>query len=95
MEELHLRNRGDVMKILGLEIEEELKFYYAALLLGVIGALCILVFMAGHSLTTMMIVGFGMFLIVLGILSLLYYIRYTKIYQNRKQGSLKEAFGLT
>lgn len=70
--------------------EEELKFYYAALLLGIIGALCIIIFLAYMGLTTMMIMGFGMFLIALGILSLLY-----AIYQDRKKGSLKEVFGLT
>jgi len=70
--------------------EGELKFYYAALLLGVIGALCIIMFLASHSMETMMIMGFGMFLIVLGILSALY-----AIYQDRKKGSLKEALGLT
>ncbi|MDI6639641.1 MAG: FMN-binding protein [Methanocellales archaeon] len=72
-------------------VEKELKFYYAALLLGIIGALCILVFMVGHSMTTMMVIGFGMFLIMLGVLSLLY-----GIYADYKRtGSLRETFGVT
>lgn len=70
--------------------EGELKFYYVALLLGIIGALCIIIFLASMGMTTMMIMGFGMFLIALGILSALY-----AIYQDRKKGSLKEALGLT
>lgn len=79
------------MKIMGFEIEEELKSYYMALALGVVGALCILVFLAFPSLVTMMIMGFGLLLIVLGVLYLLYAVRL----DYKKTGSIKEAIGLS
>ncbi len=79
------------MKIMGFEIEDELKFYYLALALGVVGVLCGIVFLVGPSMVTMMIMGAGLFLIVLGALSLLYAIRL----DYKKTGSIKEAIGLS
>ncbi|ATZ61152.2 MAG: hypothetical protein BME93_03325 [Methanosarcinales archaeon Met12] len=79
------------MKIMGFDIEDELKLYYLALALGSVGVLCGIVFFVSQSMVTMMIMGVGLFLIVLGALSLLYAIRL----DYKKTGSIKEAIGLS
>ncbi len=79
------------MKVMGFDIEDELKFYYLALALGAAGVLCGIVFFVSQSMVTMMIMGVGLFLIVLGALSLLYAIRL----DYKKTGSIKEAIGLS
>lgn len=57
---------------MGFDVEDELKFHYLAPALGVVGVLCGIVFLVSQSMVTMMIMGVGLFLIVLGALSLPY-----------------------
>lgn len=79
------------MKIMGFDVEDELKFYYLALALGVVGVLCGIVFLVDPWMLTMMIMGVGLFLIILGALSLLYAIHL----DYKKTGSIKKAIGLS
>lgn len=70
-------------------VAEEFRFYYYALIVGLLGAAMIGAFIVRKSMYMMFVAGFGNFLVVVGGLILLF----AMYREYRETGSIAEAFG--